>query len=77
VRDRKRRLAVGDRWPSEVGEIAAVMADPAASYWLKQALASALDRDPFDAERDGLVLASLLTKRLDAIVARHFEARRT
>jgi hypothetical protein len=53
------------------------MADPAASYWLKQALASALDRDPFDAERDGLVLASLLTKRLDAIVARHFEARRT
>jgi hypothetical protein len=50
----------------------AVMADPAASYWLKQALASALDRDVFDAERDALVLAGLLTKRLDALVERHF-----
>jgi hypothetical protein len=66
---------VPDRRPSDVGEIAAVMADPAASYWLKQALASALDRDVFDAERDALVLAGLLTRRLDAIVARHFESR--
>ena len=62
---------------SDAGEIVAVMADPAASYWLKQALASALDRDAFDAERDALVLATLLTKRLDAIVARHFEDRKT
>ncbi len=63
--------------PSEIGEIAAVMADPAASYWLKEALASALDRDAFDAERDALVLAGLLTKRLNAIVERHFQSRRT
>ena len=66
---------MADRRPGDVGEIAAVMADPAASDWLKQALASALDRDAFDAERDALVLAGLLTKRLDAIVARHFERR--
>jgi hypothetical protein len=68
---------VADPQLSEVGEIAAVMADPAASYWLKEALASALDRDLFDAERDALVLARLLTKRLDAIVARHFGTRNT
>lgn len=68
---------MADPHPSEFGEIAAVMADPAASYWLKEALAAALDRDVFDAERDALVLARLLTKRLDAIVARHFETRNT
>lgn len=63
--------------PGEVGEIAAIIADPAASYWLKQALTSALDRDVFDAERDAVVLARLLTKRLDAVVARHFQTRST
>ncbi|NNM78574.1 hypothetical protein HJG53_16930 [Sphingomonas sp. ID1715] len=68
---------MADPEPSEVGEIAAVMADPAASYWLKEAITSALDRDVFDAERDALLLARLLTKRLDAIVARHFETRNT
>jgi hypothetical protein len=58
--------------PRDVAEIVAIMADPAASYWLKQALASALDRDAFDAERDALVLAAILTRRLDGIVERHF-----
>lgn len=53
-------------------EIVALMANPATSYWLKNAIATALERDPFDAERDALVLASLLTRHLDAIVARHF-----
>jgi hypothetical protein len=33
---------------------------------------SALDRDAFDAERDAIVLARLLTQRLDGIVERHF-----
>jgi hypothetical protein len=62
---------------ADTAEIIAVMADPAASYWLKQALASALDRDAFDAERDAIVLARLLTQRLDGIVERHFaKARR-
>ena len=44
--------------------IAEVLADPAASRWLKGALSSALDRDPVDAERDALELARLLSVRL-------------
>lgn len=58
--------------PSDVGEIVAIIADPSASYWLKRALTSALDRDPFDAERDAILLSALLTRRMDAIVARYF-----
>lgn len=58
--------------PSDVAEIVAIVADPSVSYWLKQALAAALDRDPFDAERDAILLSTLLTRRVDAIVARHF-----
>lgn len=53
-------------------EIVALLANPATSYWLKEAIGSALERDPFDAERDAIVLASLLTRHVDAIVARHF-----
>lgn len=45
-------------------QIAEVLADPAASRWLKGALASALDRDAVDAERDALELARLLTVHL-------------
>lgn len=53
-------------------EVIALLANPATSYWLRDALASALERDPFDAERDALALASILTRNLDALVARHF-----
>ncbi len=55
-----------------VVEIVALLADPSTSYWLKTAIGTALERDPFDAERDALILASLLTRHLDAVVARHF-----
>jgi hypothetical protein len=41
-------------------EIGQVLADPAASFWLKEALVSALDRDPVDAANDAEVLARLL-----------------
>lgn len=58
--------------PSDVADVVAVIADPAASYWLKSALTKALDRDPFDAERDAIILSTLLTRRVDAIVARYF-----
>lgn len=58
--------------PGDVAEAVAVIADPSASYWLKRALASALDRDPFDAERDAIMLSTLLTRRVDAIVLRFF-----
>lgn len=55
-----------------VVEIVALFANPATSYWLKNAIGTAIARDPFDAERDALLLASLLTRHLDAMVARHF-----
>jgi len=47
-------------------EIAAVLADPAASCWLKDALRAALDRDPIDAANDSACLASLLEARANA-----------
>ena len=56
----------------DVAEVLALIANPATSYWLRDALVSACARDPFDAERDAMTLAALLTRRLDAIVARHF-----
>lgn len=57
---------------SDVAQVIAMLADPATSYWLRDAIVSACQRDPFDAERDALALAGLLTRRLDAIVTRHF-----
>ena len=57
---------------SDVAEVIAVIADPATSNWLKSTLAAALDRDPFDAERDAIFLSTFLTRRVDAIVTRHF-----
>jgi len=41
-----------------------VLADPAASEWLKAALEGALTRDPVDALNDALLLAGLLEERL-------------
>lgn len=52
-----------------------LLADPATSYWLKDAIVAAFERDPFDAERDALALAAILTRRVDELVERHFSAR--
>jgi hypothetical protein len=41
-----------------------ILADPAASDWLKSALRSATERDPVDALNDALVLAATLEDRL-------------
>jgi hypothetical protein len=41
-----------------------VLADPAASEWLKDALKSAVARDPIDALNDALVLAAVLEDHL-------------
>ena len=46
-----------------------VLADPAASLWLKTALRSALRRDPVDAAHDSEILAQLLGQRCDAILS--------
>ena len=45
-------------------EIPDVLADSAASDWLKSALIAALRRDPVDALNDALVLAALLDSHL-------------
>lgn len=49
-----------------VPEVREVLADPAASYWLRQSLETALERDPVDALNDALVLASVLDAQLRA-----------
>jgi hypothetical protein len=46
-----------------------VLADPAASYWLKTALRSALCRDPVDAANDSEILARLLKERCEQILS--------
>jgi hypothetical protein len=51
-------------------EIERVLADPAASSWLKEALSSALDRDPVDATNEAEVLAQLLDRGCQEILRR-------
>ncbi len=46
-----------------------VLADPAASLWLKTVLRSALCRDPVDAAHDSEILAQLLGQRCDTILS--------
>lgn len=46
-----------------------ILEDPAASSWLKVALANALARDPIDALNDALVLAQALDDRLREVFA--------
>ena len=46
-----------------------VLADPAASFWLKTALRSALCRDPVDAANDAEILALMLDERCDQILS--------
>ena len=48
---------------SAYSEIARIERDPACSYWLAQALKSALQRDPIDAANDAEVLAKVLRDR--------------
>jgi hypothetical protein len=48
-----------------------VLRDPAASFWLKDSLRSALARDPVDAANDAEVLAQLLERRCHSILAAH------
>jgi hypothetical protein len=45
-----------------------ILADPAASGWLKEALRSALERDPVDALNDALALAGALEDRLRIVL---------
>lgn len=49
----------------ETPTMSGVLANPSTSYWLIDALTSALKRDPVDAVRDAATLAQLLEARLD------------
>jgi hypothetical protein len=40
-----------------------LLADPSISYWLRDALKAALERDPVDAANDAGLLAIILDKR--------------
>jgi hypothetical protein len=55
---------------TRVLEIEQVLADPGASFWLKECLGSALNRDPVDAANDADVLAQLLNQRRQEILRR-------
>jgi hypothetical protein len=54
---------------NDLPEIDEVLADPAASFWLKTALHSALSRDPVDAAHDSEIMARLLDRRCREILA--------
>ncbi|WP_172600129.1 hypothetical protein [Sulfuricystis multivorans] len=45
------------------------MADPSASFWLKEALRKSITRDPVDALNDAEVLVAVLKGRLDRILS--------
>ena len=45
-----------------------ILGDPAASFWLKGALRSALSRDPVDAANDADLLAQVLELRCRSIL---------
>jgi hypothetical protein len=52
-----------------------IVADPAASYWLKDALKQAVTRDPLDALHDAITLTTILRRNVDALnAARHSHA---
>lgn len=61
----------------EGGELApaAVVADPATSYWLRGALAALEQRDPVDAVRDVEVLSRLAHQRLRQVLSESGRAR--
>lgn len=49
-------------------EIQKTLANKSTSAWLKQALESALERDPVDAANDAEVLTELLARRCDQLL---------
>jgi hypothetical protein len=51
-----------------IPDIATVLDDPAASFWLKAAIRSALSRDPVAAANDAELLFRLLMRRCDEIL---------
>lgn len=54
--------------PSDA-DLMTMLNDPAHSYWFKNALTEALKRDPVDAANDAGLLAIVLDKRADELLA--------
>lgn len=54
----------------EVPTVDELLKDPSTSIWLRNALASALLRDPVDAANDSEVLARVLDSRCRSILKR-------
>jgi hypothetical protein len=50
-------------------ELKAIADDPGHSYWFKNALLAALERDPVDAANDAGLLAIVLDKRAAELVS--------
>ena len=50
-------------------QMKAILADPAASYWLKEAIRALLSRDALDAVHDAELLAKLFSARLELILS--------
>lgn len=46
-----------------------IFQDPAATFWLKDALRKALDRDPVDALGDAEILVEVLRARAEKVLA--------
>jgi hypothetical protein len=55
------------RLPERVPAVTEILADQAASAWLRESLERALTRDPVDALNDALLLASVLDAQLRAV----------
>lgn len=53
---------------AEVPKAEELMGLPSTSYWLKESLRAALQRDPVDAARDAEVLALVLSSRADSLL---------
>ena len=58
---------MSDKYEPNVLTAERVLNDPAASFWLKEALKAALTRDPIDAASDAHVLAVLLRNIADGV----------
>lgn len=55
-------------------EVQTILEDPAASFWLKKAVKSAIERDCFDAVTDSEALLRLMEKRALEVTARSPQA---
>ncbi len=49
-----------------------LLADPAITYWFKDALRDLLERDPVDAANDAELLAQVMRERCNACLGEHY-----